>query len=404
MATLGKDELPPELTADEWAALKATAMRGKLPATLTPSQMAALAHPDPQAGADRSALLFAICGALEAGELEPATPPRTLADLHPRIAARWSGDAPPFNPSVRLLFWSIDRDIKVQEISHGEPEHDFAVGIRREVFLAWSRTLGQVLPGAGDIRTRSPEDFDKVRSQPAAVLAELQRLPAWLTREEVLALWAAVEQAQPAATRSAKAAANRTRLDEALRSGHLPHHRATVAVGSLAAASQTAADGRGWHSPPPADRRPYREDADLPPMQASAAKAAAPSAQVWLHRDDLDAWLRGQKITLPADCLLRHWWPWRALEPRPTAADTKLRKQRASYGKASHAARSRPDWRTLVAAGNALMKGQGMTRSDAARRIARDHKLTGWDSARLSGQTKSLANKLGKTDEDGSSH
>lgn len=398
MATLVKDDLPPELIPDEWAALKATALRGKLPATLTPSELVALAYPDPQAGADRSALLFATCAALEVGELEPATKPRTLADLHPRIAARWSGDAPPFNPSVSLLFWSVDRDIEAQHISHGEPVHDFAIGIRREAMLAWSRTLGLKLPGASDIRTRSPDDFDKARSHPVAVLAELQRLPAWLTREEVLALWGAVEHAQPAATRSAKAAANRTRLDEGWRSGNLPHHRCTIAAGSTAAALQTATDGRGWHSPRPADRTQDWEDADLPPMRASAPLPAPTSVQVWLHRDDLDAWLSGQKITLPTDCLLRHWWPWQKPEPLPTAADTELRKRRAAYGKASHAARSGLDWRPLVAAAEALMKGQSMTRSDAARRIAREHKLSGWDAPRLSGRTKTLANKLGNVE------
>lgn len=397
MATLCRDELPPELTADEWAALKATAMRGKLPATLTPSELAALAHPDPLAGADRSALLFAICAALEAGELAPATPPRTLADLHPRIAARWKEAYPPFNPSVSVILWFLGEDYEAREIESGFPQHDFDVRISREPFLSWSRTLSLELPGESVIRTRSPDDADKARSQPVAVLAELQRLPAWLTRDEVLLLWSAVEHAQPAGTRSAKAAANRTRLDEALRSERLPHHRVTVPAALPAAASPPAAEGRGWHSPCPADRRPDREDADLPPMQASAATTAAPSVQLWLHRDDVDEWLRGSQIEPPADCLLRHWWPWQTpeLEPLPAETDSALRRKRSTFGKASHSTRTVRDWRALVAEAEALMAGHGLTRSDAARRIARAYNLTGCDASKLSGQTKTLANKMG---------
>lgn len=397
MSALVKDDLPPELTPDEWAALKATAMRGKLPAALTPSELAALAYPDAQAVSDRKALLIAICEALEAGELEPARPPKTLADLHPCIAARWKDARPPFNPTVSVLLWFMGEDYGAREIESGFPRHNFSIPVARESFLAWARTLPIDLPGASVIRSRSPDDTDKARSQSVAVLAELQRLPAWLTREELLSLWATVEHPQTAAARSAKATANRLRLDEGLRSGRLPHHRAIAVAMPTDALPPPDAERPGWHSARAAKRRPAWEDTDLPPMPASTGQPTLRPAQIWLHRDDFDDWVRGELIGLPADCLLRYWWPWKKPEPepQPRESDSALRRKRSIYGRTSHATRRLRDWRALIAEAEALMAGQGMTRSDAARRVARAHKLTGCDGPRLSGQTKTLANKLG---------
>ncbi len=160
------DCLPRELSEDECAALEALASRKALPDLLTPSQLVALAYPDQHATRERRSLLHAICAALDAAELKPAVPPRTLADLPPQIAARWTEQKPPFNPRVIIRHFSdVDKSFEAEELRRGDPQPDFSVPIRREDFLYWARSLGLRLPGFPELQTLGKDVVDVAHTE-----------------------------------------------------------------------------------------------------------------------------------------------------------------------------------------------------------------------------------------------
>ncbi|WP_428384129.1 hypothetical protein [Nevskia ramosa] len=304
------DFLPPELSEFEAAALEALALRKALPASLTPGQLVVLAYPDAGASRDRRRLLHAICAALDAGELTPAIKSKTLADLHPAIAARWQGEKPPFNPAasaVPLFIPHKSEEALERESSHPEP--NFNVPISREDFLAWSRGLGLSLPGYAVLRTNAPDDHDKRRAHSIEVLAELGRLPAWLTRGEIFRLWYPHDLLKGCRAMKDKRAAHDVLFLEGVKNGALQCCRLETKHAAPADSSQHDS----WNG----------DDLDFflesSPVWYSPAPVANPAASVrfliWVHRDDMAAWLHLRKITLPEGLPLHRWWPDRSADP-----------------------------------------------------------------------------------------